>query len=604
MIPSGAAETTVVFEKIDLAPGPHSLVAEISGDDLPENNRVEAALVVRERPRVLLVGDAASGPLAAALSAHAFDVEVAPEIPRGEDLAGLDREAAIVLLATPAAGIDETQAVRLRRYVADFGGGLLVFGGPRESRLEALRSAPPAFSEMLPVEVLEEPPEPKPEPPPEPPATPPKPDEPPKPTPKMKPVKKRIIGSTLALVLAVDKSGSMIGEKMELVKQAAIASAMALDPQDYVAVLAFDGDPHWVLPLTEAGERGRIVAAIERLQASGETRFVPALEAARDALLQIPVRIRHVILLTDGHSQEIYDFRRLAADMAADRITLSTIGIGKDFDPKLLGELAEFGGGRMDYTYDIKHIPQTFVTEVGKVVGEAQKAREDEAKRLEKEDEEADFEQKAPEAPVVKADPPKPEKTDEKKPPDEPKKPTSPKAIRISERSVVLRGVRPETIPPVARLNPTRPKLSSTVALETVDATPQPLLAHWSFGLGRVAVFASDAGEEAAPGWPAWEDYPKLFGQILRYLRRVPESVAVARNLAPREPADEARRSCANRPLLEAMAVATGGAVDPPDEVILAGAGTVMSREPFGFAWLLIALALLPLDVAIRRLGT
>lgn len=603
-VAAGVPPVPITFERIVAEPGAHRVVVEVLGDELPENDRIEGPVVVRDKPRLLVVGNAAASPFPAALGVQDFAVDVVAELPKGDDLAALEGYAAIVLLSQPAAPADESTAMRLRRYVKDFGGGLLVFGGPKESRLEALRTAPPTLAGLLPVDVIEEPTEKPPEPLPEPPTTPPA-DEPPKPTPKDKPVIKRIVGSTLTLVLAIDKSGSMAGEKMELVKAAALAAARTLDPEDSIAVLAFDSEPHWIVPLMAAREYPRIRAAVERLEAGGGTRFVPVLQCAREALEHTPTRIRHVILFTDGATDELADFKKIAADMAQEKITVSTLGImGKDFESKTLTEIAEYGGGRFDVALNVKQIPQIFVTEVGRVVGEAQIARDDEQKKADdaaKAD--ADLEQKAPTPPVVKNEPKKP---DAKPPEREAPKPSKPRRVRIGDPSAMLAGISPRTIPSVGRVNPTRARLSSTVALEAFDdETTAPLLVSWSFGLGRVAVFTSDAGEDAAADWPAWSEYPKLWGQVMRSIRRVPESIAVARDLSPGEPPEEDRKRTANRALLESVARATGGTVSPDPTAVLEPSGVTRTvDEPFSFAWLVLALVLLPIDVAIRRLGT
>jgi Ca-activated chloride channel homolog len=604
-VPAGATTTRVSFAGLDADPGSHRIAVEVVGDDLPENDRADGSLVVRERPRVLVVGKASESPLPGALGAQDFAVDVADELPKGEALAGLDAYSAVVLLSSPGSPASDDDAARLRRFVSDFGGGLLVFGGPRDSRLEALRTASAPLVGMLPVDILEEEPEKPPEKPPEPPEPPPTPpsNEPPKPAPKEKPQRKRILGSTLALVLAIDKSGSMYGEKMELVKRAAYAAAQALDPDDLIAVLAFDSEPKVILPLGFAGELPRIRAAIDRLEAGGGTRFVPVLALAREALAHTPARIKHVILLTDGATDEMADFKKIAADMAQDRITLSTLGImGKDFESKTLAELAEYGGGRFDVALSMQQIPQIFLTEVGRVVGEAQVARDTETKKAEEEAKhDADLEQKTPEPPVVKTEPKKP---DAKPPEREPPKPPEPKHVRLADPTAMLRGIA-APIPDVARTNPTRTRFSATTALEAIDGARRwPLMASWGFGLGRVVVFTSDAGEAAAPDWPAWADYPKLWGQVVRAIRRVPESVAVPRALTSGEPADEDRHRLANRPLLESIARVTGGAVPPEPAAVLASPGEGRTvDEPYGFGWLLVALLLLPIDVAIRRLG-
>ena len=61
-----------------------------------------------------------------------------------------------------------------------------------------------------------------------------------------------------ALALVIDRSGSMCGEKIEICKSASIATVELLTRKDYVAVVAFDSNAHWVVPLTRVTSRGTI----------------------------------------------------------------------------------------------------------------------------------------------------------------------------------------------------------------------------------------------------------------------------------------------------------------------------------------------------------
>ena len=70
----------------------------------------------------------------------------------------------------------------------------------------------------------------------------------------------------LALYMVLDRSGSMTGLKVQLAKEAAIAAAEVLKPQDWVGVVAFDSFPHRVLDLTRARERQTIIDEIARIE--------------------------------------------------------------------------------------------------------------------------------------------------------------------------------------------------------------------------------------------------------------------------------------------------------------------------------------------------
>ena len=64
------------------------------------------------------------------------------------------------------------------------------------------------------------------------------------------------------MVLVIDKSGSMGGEKMEMAKDAAKGAAELLGPKDQLGVIAFDGQSYWVSELHSAADKGYIIDRI------------------------------------------------------------------------------------------------------------------------------------------------------------------------------------------------------------------------------------------------------------------------------------------------------------------------------------------------------
>lgn len=298
-------------------------------DRFPENDALERTIVVPGRPRVLYVEGESSGslPLSRALETAELDVEVRSPRAFPTSLPELSAFDFVVLSDTPAEAISSEQQALIERYVQREGGGFLMAGGAHGFGLGGWEGT--RLERILPV--------------------------------RMDPERRRDQPS-LALALVIDRSGSMVGEKIELAKEAARATADLLSSDDSLGVIGFDSIPERIVRMQSAGNRVAIQRDIGRLAARGGTSIFPALDMALSDLSVTRARLRHVILLTDGQTQEpgISD---LVSLMRGEGITISTVGIGSDVNRALLQEIADAGGGRAYFTSDAHNIPRIFTHE-------------------------------------------------------------------------------------------------------------------------------------------------------------------------------------------------------------------------------------------------
>ncbi|MDP2859631.1 MAG: VWA domain-containing protein, partial [Bacillota bacterium] len=173
---------------------------------------------------------------------------------------------------------------------------------------------------------------------------------------------------SLGLMLVIDKSGSMSEtsagiSKVELAKEAAIRSTEILGPRDVIGVIAFDGEPKWVVEPTTVTDPSRVQDDIATIRAGGGTNIYPALDEAYKALKDQNTKYRHVILLTDGMSASGGDYESLLRDMRQAGITVSTVAVGNDADRRLLERIAKLGEGRYYFSNDTSRIPKIFTKE-------------------------------------------------------------------------------------------------------------------------------------------------------------------------------------------------------------------------------------------------
>ena len=103
------------------------------------------------------------------------------------------------------------------------------------------------------------------------------------------------------------------------------------------------------------------------------------------------------------------------------------------------------------------------------------------------------------------------------------------KALRphVVQHAEVLDGVDIDNAPPLQGYIRFQSRPTADTILEA-DAK-DPLLARWQYGLGRAAVFTSDAKNRWAASWVTWPGFDRLWANIFRdLLPHVPESEATA----------------------------------------------------------------------------
>jgi hypothetical protein len=176
----------------------------------------------------------------------------------------------------------------------------------------------------------------------------------------------------LNIAVVIDRSGSMTGDKLENVKEAARTLYRALGPQDTFSLTAFDSSVHPILPPLRVAAMGSSAErAIDSLRGGGNTNLCGGYEHggtfARSA--SAPELVSRVLLLTDGLANEgITEPAAIAAVVdryRADGIGTSTVGVGAGYNEGLLGLMAERGGGATYFLRSAAEAKAVFTEELG-----------------------------------------------------------------------------------------------------------------------------------------------------------------------------------------------------------------------------------------------
>jgi Ca-activated chloride channel family protein len=180
----------------------------------------------------------------------------------------------------------------------------------------------------------------------------------------------------LNLALILDRSGSMQGDKLRYVQQAACHVLDMLDERDRIAVVAYD-DQVTVIARSEMmteQTRGELKRKINDLRQGGWTDLSGGwLEGCREVAAHLAADgLNRALLLTDGMANrgitDIEELTHHARELRKRGVSTSTFGVGLDFNEQLLEALAEQGGGHFSYIERPDQIPNVFRRELGELL--------------------------------------------------------------------------------------------------------------------------------------------------------------------------------------------------------------------------------------------
>ena len=179
----------------------------------------------------------------------------------------------------------------------------------------------------------------------------------------------------LDLVLVLDASGSMAGEKIEAVKRASVALIARLSPFDRVSLVTFAEDVrvHGHCAAPHSAPCAQLLIELMQLRTRGNTNlaggWLTGVELAQGAVEsgRRPV----VLLLSDGQANageiDPSKLARFAAQASAQGITTTCIGVGADYSLSQLGAISEAGGSRFHHADTADAIEAVILGELGEL---------------------------------------------------------------------------------------------------------------------------------------------------------------------------------------------------------------------------------------------
>jgi hypothetical protein len=331
---------TVEFTDRITRPGGYEYQAEIRPDNdaHPGNNTGAKWIEITGGPRMILVTRYQDDPLAKAMEAMDFPVEIVMD-PSKLRRGMLSGARAVVINNVPAHEIPNDFLKAIDFFVREQGGGFLMAGGKHSFGSGGYFQS--SIDALLPVSM------------------------------ELKSEHRKL---AVALAIIMDRSGSMaVGvaggkTKMDLANSGAADAINLLGPMDQVTVFAVDSEPVTVVPLTRIeGRKAELGNRVRKVQSAGGGIFVyTGLKAGWEELRKSPAGTRHVILFSDAaDSEEPGDYKKLIQTMTDEGCTISVIGLGTKADPDsaFLEDIAKLGKGRIFFSDQPMDVPKIFAQE-------------------------------------------------------------------------------------------------------------------------------------------------------------------------------------------------------------------------------------------------
>ncbi|MEE8593022.1 MAG: VWA domain-containing protein [Candidatus Bipolaricaulota bacterium] len=421
---AGTTEISVTDEMDRLGSSVYQAIVKGSDDPIPANDDLSMLVSSTEMPRVLLVDRLDTSYVSGLLDSLGVSYITARAIPPLEVLSDYRQ---LILASGKLENYTLTDIETVDHFARQLGGGVLLVNGEHEVR--GFSSG--GIEELLPVTFD---------------------------------IPEKTERASLAIVYLLDRSASMKSrvdgvEKIDVLKEAAVASINLLGEETMVGIIAFDRVYDWVFPIALI-DFSAIIDALQPMDAIGGTDIYFPLVDALDHLEQVEARSKHILLISDGKTgDEVRDYPGLVRRLnSSSDTTLSAIAVGNTPNIALLGALVTAGGGTLYLADDFSTLPQVSIRATQRLSRERFVTEETEVEGR------------------------------------------------------LLSALPTDSVPALLGYVVSYPKKTAETLLWGGE---DPLVSTWRVGLGSITVLNTDLSGAWSQGWFEWSDLPSLFEGIL-----------------------------------------------------------------------------------------
>ena len=176
------------------------------------------------------------------------------------------------------------------------------------------------------------------------------------------------------IAFVIDRSGSMQGTRIVQAREAAAAAVRRLDKNDIASVVIFDDKIDILVQAQNVDDHSAFIDRIRQVSARGSTAIHGGVtEGARQVLQNLDKRrLNRVVLLSDGQAnvgpRRPEEFAKLGRELLAQGISVSTIGLGTQYNEDLMLQLARASDGNHTFVGETTDLIQVFNKEFDDVL--------------------------------------------------------------------------------------------------------------------------------------------------------------------------------------------------------------------------------------------
>lgn len=176
------------------------------------------------------------------------------------------------------------------------------------------------------------------------------------------------------LSIVMDRSGSMSGQKIKKAREAAIEALQRLNSRDVFSLVTYDDRVNTVIPAQRVGRSSWMEERIGSITTGGSTAlFAGVSQGASEIRKHLDGEYIHrILLLSDGLANvgpdSPVELGRLGTALLKEGISVTTIGVGTDYNEDLMALMAQNSDGNTYFVESSRDLPRIFQSELGDVL--------------------------------------------------------------------------------------------------------------------------------------------------------------------------------------------------------------------------------------------